>query len=738
MWGDKLIKDHSESITKNLWMAVCGSLAASNSLRKPHCMSHFQQRLMNELVDGIRESLGSLTSPPCLMTIRALYDVARKYREAERWVCHAMEVMPDVIARTITVSDDSTVLKLWVISRLQCVSFQWTRLVAAAEDGEVAIPSTMAYQKATGESSANSLHCNPLEAPLYSKCPENHSSLTFLRPIGHQLFELIVSIESNKIYGNDIRMAREIATSVRTICQNIMNVADCSSTCLGQHLLGQKVFHTFSVARENIRRAAEGEDEILANALCHAGGLEKEIDSEEVLQVCAERIVHEAGGTSPCQSIVQMVSSVHKAASQILAKVSPGEGSWSFLNLLVRSLVVGCAYRLLRHIRREVALGRDDWRSVLPPDELFQADKWDPLLDRFEPLICEEAPCYALVAARYRLIYPLGRGAFGRGWHAIDLTNKSPVFLKTFRSSLDVESKTITLEEREAAVASELALTERMMSAGSLMSCPYITTVKALLRGVTFYSPLNGKLSKSFNCVVTELGRDGSLSSYLGHENSLGSFPEQLAQFWFGQLALILQSLHLPKDSSERYFHGDIKAENLVVSLAPHSLLQLFDFGSCIRVTQNVVAPPPTLAAEIDPNRKSSLRNFKVRSKSDIADVKFIHMTAAYGFPRSRVNDPASAEAIDVWSVGLILLAMLTSGEFPGTCACRQRKIENAEGDGEVCIFRWLLQPLRNLQKQVGFQTQLACSSRHPQTVLPWAPAARYGRCGGNSRRHFG
>ena len=378
-------------------------------------------------------------------------------------------------------------------------------------------------------------------------------------------------------------------------------------------------------------------------------------DSTQKLQLCAEAVADKE--SNPEHYVFQ-------ESERLIYNCAKNSGFPD----ICETLVGGTSFRLLSRLEKEINLRTVASVTPLAPDVAFQKKGWDFSRDRFDTVTCEEALTFAILNHKYTIIKHLGSGGLGRGWIAVDNDvnegHGELVFLKTFKSSSD-SSKGMGVSDRERSVLAELALAERISSAGSLVQSPFFTTVKRVIRNGHLDCPLNSVSCDGVNAIVTQLGASCSLADVFAQGPS---FSEDAASHLFYQMVQMVLVLYDPPDTNVRYFHGDIKAENMVFSL-DFRYLMLTDFGSCVRLDPNRprFASGSSAASPFSSIGMSSpCSSQRTAIQAMTEQLCYQHCTRPYTFPRARVNDSESAEAVDVWSIGLILLVLLTYDEVPG------------------------------------------------------------------------
>lgn len=153
----------------------------------------------------------------------------------------------------------------------------------------------------------------------------------------------------------------------------------------------------------------------------------------------------------------------------------------------------------------------------------------------------------ALIAARYRLLEPMVKGAMGTIWRAEHVQLKSPVAVKLLDPILarDQEMRSRFLQEARSAAAVRSSHVVQVFDSGVEEGCPYI---------------------------VMELLEGDSLDVRLAERGPLT--PGELRKV-FGEVARALAKAH-----SLGVVHRDIKPSNIFLSReGPYEITKLVDFG---------------------------------------------------------------------------------------------------------------------------------------------------------------
>ncbi|KAF4749369.1 hypothetical protein FOZ63_000890, partial [Perkinsus olseni] len=275
--------------------------------------------------------------------------------------------------------------------------------------------------------------------------------------------------------------------------------------------------------------------------------------------------------------------------------------------------------QLIYHVHREryhttlllpstTTIRSDDDDGVLPSDRLFTFPNGRLNVDS-----CTQVPQLALIAGRYRLLRYVGCGGFARGYIAIDNDRHHPlatsttaedchppvdVFIKVFYcardSPLGRRPSDNELVYRMNEVEKELTLSERILQYAPRLMCSggCFVRVLAVYRGVKMECPLN-KAQGRVSAVVTELCYGGNLKEIMDRHNTT-PFTNPIKLSIARDLRCLIECLYGSDDIDDRYFHGDIKCDNLLVGRdTSHDAtggsgggrIKLGDYGSIIRLT---------------------------------------------------------------------------------------------------------------------------------------------------------
>ncbi|KAF4665784.1 hypothetical protein FOL46_003467 [Perkinsus olseni] len=284
--------------------------------------------------------------------------------------------------------------------------------------------------------------------------------------------------------------------------------------------------------------------------------------------------------------------------------------------------------QLIYHVHREryhttlllpstTTIRSDDDDGVLPSDRLFTFPNGRLNVDS-----CTQVPQLALIAGRYRLLRYVGCGGFARGYIAIDNDRHHPlatsttaedchppvdVFIKVFYcardSPLGRRPSDNELVYRMNEVEKELTLSERILQYAPRLMCSggCFVRVLAVYRGVKMECPLN-KAQGRVSAVVTELCYGGNLKEIMDRHNTT-PFTNPIKLSIARDLRSLIECLYGSDDIDDRYFHGDIKCDNLLVGrdTSHHDdddddddaaagssgggRIKLGDYGSIIRLT---------------------------------------------------------------------------------------------------------------------------------------------------------
>lgn len=171
---------------------------------------------------------------------------------------------------------------------------------------------------------------------------------------------------------------------------------------------------------------------------------------------------------------------------------------------------------------------------------------------------CPNCGTETLLLGRYRVIRPLGRGAFGQTFEVDDVREDKRKVLKVLLTDYE---HAVRLFQREANVLSQ-------------MDHPGIPRVES---DGNFQLSSPGR-EEPLHCLVMEYIEGINLKDWLSNRNNQPITQEQ-AIAWLKQLAEILQQIH-----QRRYLHRDIKPSNIM--RRPDGQLVLIDFGAVREATE--------------------------------------------------------------------------------------------------------------------------------------------------------
>ena len=229
-----------------------------------------------------------------------------------------------------------------------------------------------------------------------------------------------------------------------------------------------------------------------------------------------------------------------------------------------------------------------------------------------------DQPKQGQIYGRYTLTAPLGRGAMGEVFSALDYELSRPVALKFLRSGVLVE-ESVELLVREARAASAL-------------NHPNIITVYDVLRTDTVVA------------IVTELVDGQPLRTFCGT-------PQPLARIasWGAQAARGLAAAH-----ARNIIHGDVKPENIMVR--EDGQVKLLDFGLARRIGPGEADAAITLGSPgyMSPEQ---MHGVSLTAATDVFSLGLVLRELAAG--RHAVEDSAWRRQVPNRRLAALLEAML-------------------------------------------------------------------------------
>lgn len=187
--------------------------------------------------------------------------------------------------------------------------------------------------------------------------------------------------------------------------------------------------------------------------------------------------------------------------------------------------------------------------------------------NRDTELFCQSCHSELLLEGRYRVMYQLGSGGFGKTYEVSDGAvralgehNDIPKVLKVLTSN---HPKHVELFQREAQVLTRL----------QHHGIPKVEPNAYFL----FFAK---NQSEPLHCLVMEKIEGLNLQQYIKKRGS--PIDQKLAIQWLAQLASILQEVH-----SQNFFHRDIKPSNIMLRV--DGQLVLIDFGTVREITESFV-----------------------------------------------------------------------------------------------------------------------------------------------------
>ena len=206
----------------------------------------------------------------------------------------------------------------------------------------------------------------------------------------------------------------------------------------------------------------------------------------------------------------------------------------------------------------------------------------------------------------------------------------------------------------------------------------------------------------------------GSIASLL---DRFGAFEESVAAVYASQIAVGLDYLH-----SQRTVHRDVKGANILVEKSGR--IKLADFG----MAKQIVEQMATAAASREAPREGPRRG---RHRGRAAGRR----ACAFWMAPEVVKQQTHGAPADVWSVGCVVIEMLTGAPPWSDCGGQVQAIFKIGGTGELPTMPdWISDDARNFVSSCLRRRPDERPSAEDLLAHPFVAAAARERRGGGSR----